>query len=886
MSRVDQSAGRVLASLTSLAGRRPVAMLLMTAALGAASLVYTAGHLGVNSDSEALFDPSLPFQQRRHELEREFPMLGARVLAVVDADSGTRARDAARALAERLRAEPDQFRHVFVPGDGPFFEKNGLLYLETGELEELVDDLSVAQPFLAELSRDRSLRGFFGLLATALEEAPDLAGFDLSRTFVLVQQAVQAAAKLRARPVRFDELTLAPASTPGAPSRSYVELEPVRDFSAFIPAGASMSRLHEIVGQLRGDPSLGAKIRVTGEVALEYEEMESVQRNAVRSLGISLFLVLAILAFSLRSPWLVAGTQVTLLVGLLWTAAFAALAIGHLNVISIAFAVMFVGLGVDFGIHFCLRYVELRRAGSDHLAALRETGESTGSSLFLCATTTAIGFYAFAPTGYAGVAELGLIAGTGMFLSLLATLTVLPAWMSLGAARRERVPREGPRLGLALARLSERRPQAVLAGAVLVAAAAGALATRWHFDPNPLHVRDPNTESARTFADLLASGGINPWTAELLAPDLQSADASAERLSKLPEVDRALTLDSFVPDHQDDKLAILHDAALLLNLAGPGEVLPPPTEAEDLAALRHFRRALEGFSHRADPGISGAAGALVAALDRFLDKTAAAPDQGEALARLRESLVAPTLARLDELAISLGAAKVTRADLPDEIRERMIASDGRARVEVFPKGDLNDNRDLIAFTEAVRGVAPEATGVSIYMVDTARLITASLAEAFGLALLTMTLLLWLLWRSVGDTLRVLAPLGMAALVTAASGVLVGLPINFADVIVLPLLLGIGVDTGIHLVHRFRTSDDADLADTSTSRGVVWSAATTIASFGTLGIATHLGMASLGQLLSIGVLATLLANVLIVPALLTLSRRREVAALAREEAEEV
>jgi uncharacterized protein len=884
MSRLDQRAGRVLAALTDLAGRRPVAMLLATLALGALALMYTSGHLGVNSDSEALFDPSLPFQQRRHELEREFPMLGARVLAVVDAESGTRARDAARVLAERLRAEPNQFRHVFVPGDGPFFEKNGLLYLETDELEELVDDLTVAQPFLAELSRDRSLRGFFGLLATALEEAPDLAGFDLSRTFVLVQQAVQAAAKLRARPVSFDELTLVPASTPGAPSRSYVELEPVRDFSAFVPAGASMSRLHEITGQLRRDPALGAKVRVTGEVALEYEEMESVQRNAIRSLGISLFLVLAILAFALRSPWLVAGTQVTLLVGLLWTAAFAAVAIGHLNVISIAFAVMFVGLGVDFGIHFCLRYVELRRAGSDHLAALRATGESTGSSLFLCAITTAIGFYAFTPTGYAGVAELGLIAGTGMFLSLLATLTVLPAWMSLGAHRRERVPREGAHLGLALARLSERRPQAVLAAAVLVAAAAGALATRWHFDPNPLHVRDPNTESAMTFADLLASGGLNPWTAELLAPDLQSADASAERLRKLPEVDRALTFDSFVPDHQDEKLAVLHDAALLLNLAGPGEVLPPPTEAEDLAALRRFRRALEDFSQRAAPGISGAAGALVAALDRFLDKAAA--EQPEALARLRESLVAPTLARLDELSVSLGAEKVTRADLPEEIRERMIASDGRARVEVFPKGDLNDNRDLIAFTEAVRGVAPEATGVSVYMVDTARLITASLAEAFGLALLTMTLLLWVLWRSVGDTLRVLAPLGMAALVTAASGVLVGLPINFADVIVLPLLLGIGVDTGIHLVHRFRTSDDVDLADTSTSRGVVWSAATTIASFGTLGIATHLGMASLGQLLSLGVLATLLSNVLIVPALLTLSRRREVAALAREEAEEV
>ena len=211
--------------------------------------------------------------------------------------------------------------------------------------------------------------------------------------------------------------------------------------------------------------------------------------------------------------------------------------------------------------------------------------------------------------------------------------------------------------------------------------------------------------------------------------------------------------------------------------------------------------------------------------------------------------------------------------------------DGRARVEVFPKGDLNRNEDLRAFTSAVAGVAPNATGSSMYMVESAKLITGALFEAFSYAVIAMLALLLLLWRSVLDTLLVFIPLGMAALVTAAIAHAVGLPLNFADVIVLPLLLGIGIDTGIHLVHRYRHSPDADLLSTATSRGVIWASATTIDSFGTMGFASHLGLATLGQLLALGVTVTLVSTLVLIPALLAVtSRRGEPAALAAGEVE--
>jgi hypothetical protein len=379
---------------------------------------------------------------------------------------------------------------------------------------------------------------------------------------------------------------------------------------------------------------------------------------------------------------------------------------------------------------------------------------------------------------------------------------------------------------------------------------------------------------------------VNPWSAELLAADLDAAERDAARLRRLPEVGRVVTLASYVPEDQEDKLAILADASLMLNLGAAPDQLPPPTPEESLAAVERFQRAVEAWAARSSGGAAGAAGALGGELDRFLASLREQTDPKQKLASLEESLVAPTLARIDELAVALGAGPVTIADLPLEIRSRMVTSDGRARVEVFPKGDLNRNDDLLAFTTAVAGVAPQATGSSMYMVESAKLITGSLMEAFTYAVLAMLALLLALWRSVLDTLLVFIPLGMAALVTAALAHVMGLPLNFADVIVLPLLLGIGIDTGIHLVHRYRHSPDADLLSTATSRGVIWASATTIDSFGTMGLASHRGLATLGQLLALGVAVTLVSTLVLIPALLAVtSRRGAAAAVAAREAEE-
>jgi len=260
--------------------------------------------------------------------------------------------------------------------------------------------------------------------------------------------------------------------------------------------------------------------------------------------------------------------------------------------------------------------------------------------------------------------------------------------------------------------------------------------------------------------------------------------------------------------------------------------------------------------------LGGALDAFVAELD------------GTAAETLRDSLVQSVLDRTARLETSLGSAGVGITDLPDVLTRRMIAEDGRALVEVYPAASLNDDAFVDAFVSEVRSEAAGATGAAVYMVEAGQAILASLRQALITATLAVSLLLMLVWRKPSNAALVLAPLFLAALLTSGVAVLAGIPINFANVIVVPLLLGIGVDSGIHLVHRFRAGAAAEaLLESSTSRAVFWSALTTISSFGALGLASHRGLATLGQLLTLGVAMTLLCNLIFLPALLTLTAGR-------------
>jgi hypothetical protein len=397
------------------------------------------------------------------------------------------------------------------------------------------------------------------------------------------------------------------------------------------------------------------------------------------------------------------------------------------------------------------------------------------------------------------------------------------------------------------------------------------------FDNNPLNVRDPSSESVRTFNDLLEKGGTSPWTLDAVAADLPTAQKLAEQLRALPVVDRVITVGDYIPSDQDEKLDIIGDVQLFLApQLGPDGAAAPVSSDVQIAALHDLEVETGRLLDEGAPQeLATGAKRLRESLAAYLAKLAAGELPISSLNQLEASMTGTLREQLRILDAALGAGHVTLQNLPAALRERMITSDGRVRVQIFPREDIGDRKHLAAFVDGVREVAPDVAGSAAEILESGRTVVRSLRQALLGAVVAITAVLLLMWRRIDDTALVMIPLFLAAALTVGTTVLLGIPFNFADVIVLPLLLGMGVDSGIHLIHRARTGDEhgGNILETSTARAVVYSNLTSIASFGTLAFASHLGLATLGQMLTIGVAYSMACNMIVLPALISLRAER-------------
>ncbi len=870
---------RALVAWVDLARRFALWVTLFALALSGASLFYAAGNLGINTSTGDMISKDVPYRRGWEDFKRAFPLLVDTIVVVVDGESADIAEDSAAALARRLEAEKGLFRDVYWPGGDPFFRQNGLLYLDRGELTTLTDRLADAQPLLAELIADNSHRGLMEVLTEAAREIVKgtEAGGGFARLFDAMAATFEAATKRRPHKLGWQEVMAGEAGDASDRRRIIIVQVAAREGELLLGTGA-IARIRALSDELGLVPANGVRVRLTGSVPLDYEELLSAAKGAAGAAIISVFLVAILLFAGLRSLRLVLATLATLLMGLVWTAAFATLTVGHLNLISVGFAVLFVGLGVDFGIHFALRYREAVIEGADHASALREAAAGVGNALTLCAVAAAIGFFSFTGTDFVGLSELGVISGSSMFIALLANLTLMPAFLTLSPLK------PGRRGTLAADALAARVPGwletqvrlkagKVLLGALVLGIAAALASTQVRFDFDPLHLKDPDSESVATFVELQRDDRTQGLSLSVLRGSLAEAVALAARLEGLEAVDSTRTLADFVPKDQDEKLAIIDDMALLLApVLEAGTPKPAPTDAERRAALTRFRAALGRLAKAAArPSLIDSAKRLAAAIEAFEAKGAG---RGGGLKGIEDRLLATLPARLDRLRTSMMAQKIALEDLPGTLRNRVLATDGRYRVEIFPAEDITGNRALRRFVAAVKEVAPDATGGPVVILGAGDAVSGAMRRAVLTAFAAICILLLVVLRSVIDALLVLAPLVLAALLAVASAVALGLPFNFANIIVLPLLLSLGIASGIHLVMRARSeAAGAKLTDTSTPSAVVFSALTTIGSFGTLALSAHRGTASMGALLTIAILFTLLCTLIVLPALMAMVGRR-------------
>ena len=661
-------------------------------------------------------------------------------------------------------------------------------------------------------------------------------------------------------------------------------VDPILNFGSLFAAADPMAEIRRIAAANGLDPDHGITIRLTGNPVLNYEEMAGLLWDIGLGGVITFCFVVFVLFRALRSLRLVVTSIITLLVGLVWTGAFAAAAVGALNLISLAFAILFIGLGVDFAIHLGMAYADgLRRAHADpttedvHLAALDHAFEQVGSAFVICTITTAIGFFVFIPTDNLGVAELGLIAGSGMVVNLFLTTTLFPALLAnlLRLDPERDIPIEMVFRNTWWSRLAG-RPRAVALIALVLFCWGAWNAWQVQFDANVIRMRDPQTESVQTFNEMLeAPGQRSPWPMDTIAPDLETASAIARKIEGLEVVDMALSLADYIPTDQEEKLYLLEDVGMILDAPrGVSAYQERPSTAEQVEALRALRNTLADLSiGDASTVLGRSMHALRTRLDEFFVRADNEEDVDAALTRLETVLLGGLADQLRRLREATLIDEVGLDDLPEQLRARMITADGRARVQIFPAERLTDEAAFTRFAHDVQAEIPNATGLPMNMIAFADATRSSFKEALVSAIVLITVFLIFLWRRISPVLLTLAPLLLSNVLTIGVMSSLGIAFNFVNVVVVPLLLGIGVDSGIHLVHRAealaRMPGGGELLSSTTARAVFYSALTTTVSFGTLALSSHQGVSSLGVVLAIGMTLTVISNLVVLPALLTL-----------------
>jgi hopanoid biosynthesis associated RND transporter like protein HpnN len=842
--------------------RHAWAVIAVMAALGVASGVYATKHFAINTDINTLISQDLPWRQREQAFEQAFPQHLRSILVVVDAPTPELTTQATAALVERLTANKELFESVAQPGGGEFFRKNGLLFLPAAETEKIAGQLVQAEPLISQLATDPSLRGLIEVMQMGLTgvELEKITLDAMLRPLTVTADTVDAV--MAGKPVNFSWQELLAGSEGGEANskRKFIDIQPKLDFSALQPGEAATEAIRQAVSDLKLPQDYGARVRLTGPVRIADEEFATVKEGmVVNGLG-TVMIVLGILYLALKSGRIILAVFLNLLAGLAITAALGFLVVGPLNLISIAFAVLFVGLGVDFGIQFSVRYRADRYAVDDLKLALAHAARYAGAPLTLAAAATAAGFLSFLPTAYRGVSELGQIAGMGMLVAYLTSITLLPALLTVLNPAGEPEP-----LGFSwlapVDRFMENHRIAIIVGVAIVSLGGLPLLYYLQFDFNPINLRSPRVESIATFLDLRRDPITGANAISVLAPDLASTRPIEERLSKLPEVSQIHTLDYFVPPVQDAKLAAIKVARDKIEPSfKPEAVQKPPTDDENVASLDELVASLNEAAGKHQ----GQGAAAAKRLSDLLAKLAkATPEMRQQVAG---AFLRPLKTALADLQDLLQAQKVTLADVPHDIEELWRTADGRARVEVLPKGDPNDNETLRNFARAVLAVQPDATGGPISILESGDTIVRAFIQAGGWALLSIAILLWIVLRRFGDVLLTIVPLLLAGVVTLELCVVIGMPLNFANIIALPLLLGIGVAFKIYYIMAWRAGQTG-LLQSSLTRAVFYSAMTTATAFGSLWLSSHPGTSSMGKLLALSLVTTLAAAVLFQPVLM-------------------
>ncbi|WP_369833127.1 MMPL family transporter [Geobacter sp. DSM 9736] len=857
------------------------------------SVIYTKQRMEFLTGRDDLMPKTTAFHRDYRSWLAEFGESEEIVVVLEGADQEKVGRFAAE-LAEALKRETRHVRDVFHPFGLPFFRQNGLLLLPLSDLENLHRNLTLAKPVLKELAAAPSVQTLFTFLTSEADRA--IADGDPKR----LESLLFMLDKLGEGLTRFGGKDSAPLSLEefffrGADGKEsamaragrmqILTVQPVKDRTSFVPAEETIRIVRAEIAKLQKQPELrGVNVGLTGVPVLEHEEMTTSEHDIAIATVISLVLTVLLLLLAFRGILNTIAAMVSLIVAICLSFGFATLAVGHLNILSMVFAIMLIGIGIEYGIQIVLRYKEELVGGADHPDAIATGLDRNVWAIIMAAATVAAAFLTFAFTDFKGIAELGIIAAGGIVICVAVTFTVLPAMLLL-LARFRKSPVATPVRKAVDSDSGYRRilfgyPRTLLAVTAVFCLISLYPASRVRFDYNLMNMQAKGLESVEYAHKLMRSKENSGYFAVVMAASSEEAAAKTRALEALPTVDHVVSVFTFVPDQQEKKLALLADLRRELADVKPGTYEEDLQVLELPAVFEGFRDAVVRLKKRLDEEKrpeAEKAGAFLATLDAFFARLEKQRNTN-ALGMLRDfqgGMFAELPAKIGLLKESLNASPVTLADVPAELKERFIGRTGKYLLQVAPKEEIFDREPLAAFIGDVRKVDPHATGEPVMVFESMTILRDAYRGAFIYAFVAIVGILFVTFRSIRFTVIGLVPLVVGVLLMVSGMWLMGVDFNSANIIVMPLVLGIAVDSGIYIVNRYRREDETpvQVIYSSTGIGVLLNTLTIMASFGALMVAHHRGVFSIGAAMSLGMLACQVAFVLVLPAVLTLFGKR-------------
>jgi len=890
---------RLFRALARLDFKYPWLVLLGCAALATISVMYTRARLEFQTGQEDLITGDSRETRDYRHYEAEFPDLDSLIVVVRADRDPSRAEQFADAVAARLTADKDNVRSVLYKIDAGAMADRALLYLGSNDLNELAEHIREYRAFLTSYAGNPSLQNFFALTNTEANRAMTSAlvgslfgnpnstsqtgtseGKQLNLTLVDAMLTGMLARRSGANSP-WDQLTSV-GPRQGVLRDGYIASENGRYLLMNVVRIERGDGAPNPIDAIEGDLAEvrarfpGIEAGITGGPALARAEATSTAHDIALASGLAISsnVLLVVIPFGgIVEP---AFALIALLIGVAWSFGFTTLAIGHLNLLSAVFTSILAGIGINFPIHLMARYDEARRFGRTTRESIELGVVNTGAGVVASACIMALAFLMPVFSDFKGIAELGIVSAAGLFLCLLSAMLVFPSLIAIRDRRRQ--PRLAPTLKLVEHEPWSQRlfahPRLIVGGVAAITIVGLIGVRRVGFDQNLLKLQAESSEAVRFEEILLKDSGRSSWFAVSLNPTQEEAERKAELFRKLPQVADAETIASYVPNDQMPKRATLRELRPIIESLKVSPLGQPSNPGL-------LRRELEALNFKLDGARASDPSGEVAETANLTAKAVARLDSNEhAFGQFEVEAAQSFEAKLAQFKRMLDPSEITVANLPAVLRDHFIGRTGTYLVQIYPRGDVWEDRPLANFIGGLRAIDADVTGPPVQAYSIANVMRRGYERAALLALVAVFVFVFVDFRSLRDTALATIPLVFGGLWLLETMGLMGWEFNLANLFAVPIIIGTGVDNGVNMLYRWREERDKSrlILSTAVGKSVTIASLTTIAGFAALIPASHRGISSLGWVLSLGVTFILIATVVVLPATLQLMgialKRRE------------